>query len=66
MNIPFLRNDAPGRREVQDVQTPVADEAVVCGRRDGEPGVEEGRVFDGVAIEAAGEELEHLSLVLVG
>ena len=57
-SLPFLRNDPP-RREAQDVEPAVADQAVVSGRGDGQARVEEGGVFHGVAIEALGAELEH-------
>ena len=45
------------RRQSQDVEPAVADQAEVGGRRDGQARVEEWRVFDGIAIEALGAEL---------
>lgn len=57
--LPFLRDDALGR-QTEDVEPSIADEAEIRGGGDGYPGVEEGGVFDGVAIEALGAELEHL------
>ena len=43
----------------QDVEASIADEAKVCSCGNGYARVEEGRVFDAVAIEALSAKLEH-------
>lgn len=58
MAVLFLSDDAVGR-QAQYVDPPIADEAKVGGRCDGEAGVEEGRVLDAVPVEALGAKLEH-------
>jgi len=56
--IPLQRHDPVGR-ELEDVQPPIAHEAKVRRRRDGEAVVEEGRVLDRAAVEALGAKLQH-------
>lgn len=45
--------------QAQDEEATIAHEAEVCAAGDAEAGVEEGRVFDCIAVEACGAELEH-------
>ena len=62
--IPFLRDDA-FRCQTQDIETAIPYETEVGGGSYGKPGVEEGRVFDGIAVEALGAELEHGRMIIV-
>ena len=55
---PFLNHDPIGRQS-QDVKPSVPDEPKISRCGDCETGVEEWRVFDGVAIEALSAKLEH-------
>ena len=56
---PFLSDDA-FRGQAQDIEASVANETEVGGRCDCDAGIEEGRVFHSIAIEALGAELKHL------
>lgn len=62
--IPFLSHDPSGCQR-QDVQSAIADEPEVRRGRAGYAGVVEGRVFDGIAVEAFGAVVEHLHTLSV-
>lgn len=59
--IPFLSHDPSGCQR-QDVQSAIADEPEVRRGCAGYARVVEGRVFDGIAVEAFGAVVEHLCL----
>ena len=57
-NLPFLSDDTLGC-QAKDVESSIANEAEIRGRSYGDARVEEGGVFDCIAVEPLGTKFEH-------
>lgn len=58
MKVPFLRHHALWC-QTEDIKSSISDQAVVLRSGYGNSRVEEGRIFDGVSVEALGAVFEH-------